>query len=64
MRAFFGNLSVLVNGSPTEEISISKGLKQGDPLAPFLFPLVVEGLSGLMRQAVDQNLFSCMNLGN
>jgi hypothetical protein len=40
---FRGNLSVLVNGSPTEEINIQRGLKQGDPLAPFLFLLVVEG---------------------
>jgi hypothetical protein len=40
---FSGNLSVLVNGSPTEEINIQRGLKQGDPLAPFLFLLVVEG---------------------
>jgi hypothetical protein len=33
-----GNMSVLVNGSPTEEISIKRGLKQGDPLAPALIP--------------------------
>jgi hypothetical protein len=39
-----GNMSVLVNGSPTEEICIKRGLKQGDPLAPFLF----------MRTAVDR----------
>jgi hypothetical protein len=32
-----GKLSVLVNGCPTEEVNIiSRGLKQGDPLAPFL----------------------------
>jgi hypothetical protein len=34
---FGENLSVLVNGSPTREISIQRGLKQSDPLAPFLF---------------------------
>jgi len=45
---FCGNLSVLVNGCPTKEVNIQRGLKQGDPLAPFLFLLVVEGLSGLV----------------
>ena len=32
---FGGSMSILVNGTPTEEISIKRGLKQGDPLAPF-----------------------------
>jgi hypothetical protein len=32
---FGGSMSVLVNGSLTEEISIQRGLKQGDPLALF-----------------------------
>jgi hypothetical protein len=50
-------MSILVNGSPTEEISVRRGLKQGDPLAPFLFLLVVEGFSGLMTNAVNRNLF-------
>jgi len=54
---FGGSMFILVSGSPTEEISIQSGLKQGDPLAPFLFLLVAEGFSGLMRNAVEQNLF-------
>jgi hypothetical protein len=39
-----GSMSVLLNGSPTEEINIKRGLKQGDPLAPLLFLIVAEGL--------------------
>jgi len=54
---FGGSMSILVNGSPTEEINIQRGLKQGDPLAPFLFLLVAEGFSGLMRNVVDRNMF-------
>jgi len=48
---------ILMNGSPTEEINIQRGLKQGDPLAPFLFLLVAEEFSGLMEKAVNCNLF-------
>ncbi|MCH84503.1 LINE-1 reverse transcriptase like, partial [Trifolium medium] len=61
---FAGNLSVLVNGSPTSEINIQRGLKQGDHLAPFLFLLVVEGFSGVMRKAVALNLFKGFSVGS
>lgn len=50
-------MSILVNGSPTDEISIEKGLKQGDLLAPFLFLFVAEGFSGLMQNVVSLNMF-------
>jgi hypothetical protein len=52
-----GKVSVLVNGCPTQEIPIRRGLKQGDPLAPLLFLLVAEGLGGLMRRAVEVDRF-------
>ncbi|PNX84009.1 ribonuclease H [Trifolium pratense] len=61
---FAGRLSVLVNGSPTEQIDISKGLKQGDPLAPFLFILVAEGLGALMKRAVDLEYFKGIQICN
>ncbi|KAK2369529.1 hypothetical protein QL285_082658 [Trifolium repens] len=59
-----GNLSVLVNGNPTSEINIQRGLKQGDPLAPFLFLLVAEGFAGLMRNAVDKSYFKGFEVGS
>ncbi|XP_028096961.1 uncharacterized protein LOC114296820 [Camellia sinensis] len=49
-------VSVLVNGSPTAEFSPEKGLRQGDPLSPFLFNLVAEGLNMLIQRAGESGL--------
>jgi len=56
-------VSVLVNGSPTEEFRPKRGLRQGDPLAPFLFLIVAEGLTGLVREAKRANVFSGVTVG-
>ncbi|XP_058745931.1 uncharacterized protein LOC131618790 [Vicia villosa] len=51
------SMSVLVNGSPTSEFPMGKGLRQGDPLSPFLFTLVAEGLAKMMDKAIHLGLF-------
>lgn len=40
-------MSVLINGSPTEEFNASKGLRQGDTLSPFLLVALKPFYDGL-----------------
>lgn len=49
-------VSVLVNGSSTGEFKMEKGLRQGDPLSPFLFILVVEGLNVIFNRAKERGI--------
>jgi hypothetical protein len=55
--------SVLVNDSPTDEFSLERGLRQGDPLSPFLFLLAAEGLNVMMKAMVDGNKFTGYSVG-
>jgi hypothetical protein len=54
---------VLVNGSPTDEFHLERGLRQGDPLSPFLFLLATEGLNVLMKALVETESFTGYRVG-
>ncbi|GJW20661.1 RNA-directed DNA polymerase, eukaryota [Tanacetum coccineum] len=54
--------SIILNGSPTEEFEFGKGLKQGDPLSPFLFILIMESLHLSFQRVVDAGLFHGVKL--
>lgn len=45
--------SVIFNGKKLEEFRPSRGIGQGDPISPYLFFLVVEGLSGLLKTSIS-----------
>jgi len=55
--------SILVNGCPTDEFDLRRGLRQGDPLSPFLFLIAAEGLNVMMSEAVNHNLFTGYSVG-
>ncbi|KAI3692865.1 hypothetical protein L6452_32690 [Arctium lappa] len=57
-------VSILMNGSPTEEISMHRGVRQGDPLAPFLFIIAMEALNVAMNQARRLGVFKGVTLPN
>ncbi|GAU30519.1 hypothetical protein TSUD_65290 [Trifolium subterraneum] len=48
------NYSVLMNSDRVGPISPGRGLRQGDPLSPYLFILVTECLTALIHQAVGR----------
>jgi hypothetical protein len=56
--------SVLVNGSLAGFFNSSRGLRQGDPLSPLLFIVVMEALSKMLSGAVDSGRLSCFSMGS
>ncbi|XP_058784895.1 uncharacterized protein LOC131659767 [Vicia villosa] len=59
---FKSNMSVMVNGSPTKEFVVNRGLRQGDPLSPFLFVLVTEALARLVRKSIEIGEFESFDI--
>ena len=57
------SISILVNGSSSSEFIPQRGLRQGDPLVPLLFNVAMEGLNGLLREAMEKNLFQGLLVG-
>lgn len=56
-------VSVLVNGSPSEEVKMERGLRQGDPLSPFLFLFIGEALNQVIKAVVTSGKWKGITLG-
>jgi hypothetical protein len=46
--------SLLINGAPTKPFWPLRGIKQGDPLSPFPFILMIEGLKKIIKAQLQQ----------
>ena len=52
------SFSVLFNGEKLESFHPSRGLRQGDPISPYLFLIAEEGLSCLLKSSSQSSLLA------
>lgn len=56
------NFSILLNGTPVATFNATRGLRQGDPLSPFLFIIVAEGLGRYIKKELRERKIKGMRL--
>uniref|UniRef100_A0A803NIX6 Reverse transcriptase domain-containing protein n=1 Tax=Cannabis sativa TaxID=3483 RepID=A0A803NIX6_CANSA len=56
------SFKLCINNGISSPITPSRGIRQGDPLSPYLFLLVAEGLSDIVRSKEHANLFKGVSI--
>ncbi|XP_042959546.1 uncharacterized protein LOC122294694 [Carya illinoinensis] len=55
--------SILVNGAPQQKFVPSRGIRQGDPMSPYIFIICAEALTSLLNQAEKHKEITPIHIG-
>ncbi|XP_071708515.1 uncharacterized protein [Rutidosis leptorrhynchoides] len=58
------SISILINRSLTSEFTPGRGIRQGDPISPFLLIIAAEGLNILAKRAIANDQFWGISVGH
>ena len=58
------NIAVLINGEPSTFFRSKRGLRQGCPLSPYLFLMIMEALSILLTKSFTEHKISGIKVSN
>lgn len=53
-------LQILWNGEPTDSFTSTRGIRQGDPLSPYIYVICMERLSHLIENAVSNGAWKAV----
>lgn len=58
------SFSVIMNGEPSNPFGVTRSLRQGDPLSPYVFIIMAEGLDHFLKFCASQGLIHGCQWGN